>query len=626
MTKITCPNDMLNRIWRIFASQGISDDLQIIESLAYLLLAKHVGKWEEVKREAQLRRLSPFLKFDDTFNDLSILPISILLKVDWPKLMAFNSFERMKELIDLVGSLFDQIDSATLLNHCLMMRLDNMQAGGRYPTPRHLSNFIANLVLLFNSNRKLDVIDFACGSGGLLAEFDQIHTMNGIEVSPIWARIARANLFLHGQNLIYTGNTLEVAARLTRNFDAVVMNPPFGHPLEKELVRQALGENVGQRSETVLTLLALNCLKQNGVLAVLQPAGTLFSSSSGEILLRTRLLTENRLEAIIQLPKDAFQPYSQLQNYLLVARNTPQSTVEADVPVWFYHIAHDGFSSGRNRQPQPEQNQLPQLLATVAAGQSENALTAYDQVGQLQLTVQPLSTGGYRVIQPNGGKLTFHTLNLPETHVFWLTRQGEETYHALLYEGALWLERSEPTFLTNNTLRPISLRLVDDSNQQVELKKEKTTWKLFLKTTLEIVPSQTLAPESGYLGLFFDATLKLLSPLLEVPTTLAKDYTPKPLTRLFLEDQDNRPAGFFLLWNASMLQTHFFASVTGENGWLMLAGKEEAALLGWANETHVGGVVWGQLKRTFSGKSWHRGVVVNAQGNCFGVGVAPTHI
>lgn len=594
-----CPQDVINQIWRLFAAQGIGDDLQIIETLAYYLL-QHAGYEGELGRSSYPQ------------------PIPL-------------SDPHVASLQTLLAEARHNHTPADLLNHCLLFRLDTMQAGGRYPTPRHITRLMADLARIFVTDEQATVADFACGSGGLLAEFAG-NNVTGIEIAPNWARIARANLLLHGMTAadaaVHTKNALAiVGSAVTNPFDSILMNPPFGAPLEASLVEQQLDEGKGTRSETVLTLLALNYLKGDGVLAVLQPGGALFSTSSGEATLRTRLLRENRLEAIIQLPKDAFQPFSQLQTYLLLARGPGESSLATGAPVWFYHIAHDGFSSGRNRQPQPEQSQLPLLVAAVAAGQAEeSAWEIHSQEGALQLDVRPLASGGYRLTQPDKGKITIHTLTTPGATALRLTRQtDEETHQALLHEAAMWQQRPLPSVRNHIALERLTFHLADDDGQAVTLEpvKDKEDWRLTLKTPHVASLSETLMPESGFLGLFVAEDGTLLSPLLHLADVQNK---PKPLTILPLVGDGDEAAGSLLLWDSSAAL--FFASEQGEKGWLLLAdtaGTEEAALIGWEDDILQSGVVM-QRQSTFTGESWHRGVVVDAQGIRFGVGVDPAFI
>ena len=194
-----CPQDTLNRIWQLYAKQGIGDDLQIIEALAYHLLRRSENP--------------------DQFEN-SVYPQPISLK-----------HERTQLLETLLTDALSSLSAADLLNHCLLFQPDSMQAGGRYPTPRHISRLMADLAQVFVTNKEASIADFACGSGGLLVEFPQ-HNVTGSEISPTWARLARANLRLHGMNDgdIYTGDTLViVGSRVKNHFDIITMNPPSAH-------------------------------------------------------------------------------------------------------------------------------------------------------------------------------------------------------------------------------------------------------------------------------------------------------------------------------------------------------------------------------------------------------------
>ena len=93
--------------------------------------------------------------------------------------------------------------------------------------------------------------------------------------------------------------------------------------------------------------------------------------------------------AVVTLPKDAFQPYSQVATHALLIEKTPQP----DHIHWFYLPRFDGFTFGRNRQPDPENNDLP-LIANSIRNRKET------------LPVMPLPMGeeellGYRVLLPD---------------------------------------------------------------------------------------------------------------------------------------------------------------------------------------------------------------------------------
>ncbi|RME01860.1 MAG: hypothetical protein D6816_11775, partial [Bacteroidetes bacterium] len=394
-----CPQEILNRIWRLFAAQGIADDLQIIEAVAHDLLVK-AGHTTQAGEP------------------------------DFPRPVTLAA-ARAESLQSLLDDALASHEPGALLNHCLLFRLSTMQAGGRYPTPRHIADLMADLVQeigwRLTEREPRQVADFACGSGGLLAPFAS-DTLAGVEISPSWARLARANLLLNGcaGATIHTGDAFAVVGeQIEHSFDVILMNPPFGVQLEGSLVDRRLGPESGARSETAMALLGLQRLADDGRLAILQPGGTLFSTGKGEKKLREKLLEEGQLDAIVQLPKDAFQPYSQLQTYLLLARQSYRSSRESEAPVWFYHISHDGFSSGRNRQPQPEQSQLPLLANAVRAALDFPEWVIKDDSGETQLVAHTLAAEGTLITQPGDGKLTVQAITLPNATSLWLTRQTE---------------------------------------------------------------------------------------------------------------------------------------------------------------------------------------------------------
>ena len=391
---------LLNTIWAAFRSAGITDDLRIIERTAALLLEQ-----EGVQPGSG----------SDSDSDSPLPALSV------PK--EFNLDDVRRQLTDAsqqaggAGVLFDR---------SILFRLDTMLAGGRYPTPRH----IVRLMTALAKTAGCTVADVACGSGGLLIH-SQGSSLVGVDISPEWARIARANLRLHKkQGDIREGNALRVI-KSDERFERIVMNPPFGEKIESEF---------GTRSETALINLALNHLETGGRAALLAPSGVLFSSA--EDTLRRRLVDEVTLEAIITLPKDAFQPYSTIIPHLLLIENKP--LVEKGC-TWFLRPVYDGYTSGRGRDLTADPK-TPNDLTLV-----EQAVTAFRQPPAFQsgipLAVQPLSENGALlgyVIRPAAGVSLLSVRHLPaqgkEPSLFLLEVQSQEESTAQSQE--------KPTFWT----------------------------------------------------------------------------------------------------------------------------------------------------------------------------------
>jgi type I restriction enzyme M protein len=383
---------LLNNVWAAFRRAGITDDLRIIEQTAALLLEQ-----ERVPRHPSLPALSVPQEFD--LNTVR------------------QQVEKASQQAGGAGVLFDRY---------ILFRLDNMRPGGQYPTPRH----IVHLMTALAETAGKTVADVACGSGGLLIH-SQGSSLVGVDISPEWARIARANLRLHKkQGDIREGDALRVV-KSNERFERIVMNPPFGEKIESEF---------GTRSETALINLALNHLETGGRAALLAPSGVLFSSA--EDTLRRRLVDEVTLEAIITLPKDAFQPYSTIIPHLLLIENKPP--VEKGC-TWFLRPVYDGYTSGRGRDLTADPK-TPNDLTLV-----EQAVTAFRQPPAFQsgipLAVQPLSENGALlgyVIRPAAGVSLLSVRHLPaqgkEPSLFLLEVQSQEESTAQSQEN--------PTFWT----------------------------------------------------------------------------------------------------------------------------------------------------------------------------------
>lgn len=330
----------LNQVWAEFRKGGITDDIAIISQIADVLL--------EIQDEK-----SPIASGATRKVDINRSFIAQLLR---------QAIEQ------------NQGDAGDLLDRYVLFRLDSMLPGGRYPTPRHIVQFMVALA----DTEGRQVADFACGSGGLL-----VHSLGnqwtGAEISPEWVQLAQANALLHEKPFdIRTGNALRVIHE-RETFERILMNPPFGEKIKSEF---------GTRSETTLNAFAIKHLAQEGRAALLAPSGLLFSGSQFEMKLRQQLVEENHLEAIIALPSDSFQPFSTLQTHLLLVTRTQP---DENALTWFLRPAYDGYVSGRGR----DLTQAPQTPNDLIL--TEKAVLASRQMiqanGDVPFSVQTLVHG-----------------------------------------------------------------------------------------------------------------------------------------------------------------------------------------------------------------------------------------
>ncbi|AUT02870.1 hypothetical protein CLI64_22060 [Nostoc sp. CENA543] len=320
--------DLLNQLWSEFRKVGISYDLAIIEHIAAFLL-----EINELK-----------------FPDETLQP----RKPNHPNLNTEKIKQLLTEAANTAGGY------AKLLDRHIIFSLPNMLAGGGYPTPRHIAKSMISLAQVESTH---NVADFACGSGGLLVNYVSSMTL-GIDISSEWARIAFANVKLHGfkNTIILNENALQTFNKQGEIYnlaiDRILMNPPFGEKIDAKLAETNSKQKIGSRSETVLFNLALQKLSFNGRAGVLAPSGVLFSSSTAEKNLRHQLVNENFLEAVVSFPKDAFQPYSPLQTHLLLFSKVEPSEQHL---TWFFQVEQDGYPAGRGRDLTQEPSQPSDL-------------------------------------------------------------------------------------------------------------------------------------------------------------------------------------------------------------------------------------------------------------------------
>jgi len=390
----------LNQIWQIFTAAGVTDPLTIIENLAYFFLREEfqIGDLYEVTSsrrqllESQQSTRGGFMPIDllpDLINrlpDLQGLPDIKQLVPQFTGSLGINGY---LQIGDAVHTLLQAVSSvAYVFNEELPEFLDRMEPGGRYFTPRHLTRWAASLLEIFPGAR---LADFACGSGGfLVAAAEKLPQVTGVEISPNWARLAFTNCLLHSikEPDIRIGNSLAIFGKREKEtkFDCILMNPPFGAKVDDSLVQMALDFKMSGRSETVLTALACEHLSENGQMVVFVPSGSLFANSGGEQILREGWIENGELAAVVTLPKDAFQPYSQVATHALFIEKTRQPNYIN----WFFQPRFDGFTSGRNRQPDPQHDDLP-LVAVAIRSRKET-------IAVIPLDITDQGPAGYRVL------------------------------------------------------------------------------------------------------------------------------------------------------------------------------------------------------------------------------------
>jgi type I restriction enzyme M protein len=266
--------------------------------------------------------------------------------------------------------------------------------GGQFRTPRHI---IRMMVQMVDPKPRERIGDLAGGTGGFLVnahqyilekhtsagilEYDaegQAHHLIGDQLSAAERafmsskkylrgfdndsgmtilRIGSMNLMLHGieSPQFYYMDSLSKSFDDEREYDVILMNPPFKGAVDKGGVHPTLPADT-TKSELLFLHLILRALDMGGRAAVIVPDGVLFGSSRAHVEVRRRIIEENRLDGVVSMPSGVFKPYAGVSTAALFFTRGAQTK-----DIWFYDMAHDGFSLDDKRVAIDE-NDIPDVV------------------------------------------------------------------------------------------------------------------------------------------------------------------------------------------------------------------------------------------------------------------------
>lgn len=209
---------------------------------------------------------------------------------------------------------------------------------GEFYTPQQVSTILSEIVTLDSQDpttgkkKKLDsVLDFACGSGSLLLNVRRklidndgyIGKIFGQEKNITTYNLARMNMLLHGvkdtEFEIHHGDTLdndwgilnEMNPSKKMVFDAIVANPPFSlrweptEAMSDDFRFKSYGLAPKSAADFSFLLHGFHFLSGEGTMAIILPHGVLFRGGAEERI-RTKLLKDNNVDAVIGLPSNLF--------------------------------------------------------------------------------------------------------------------------------------------------------------------------------------------------------------------------------------------------------------------------------------------------------------------------------
>ncbi|PZF13244.1 class I SAM-dependent DNA methyltransferase [Curtobacterium sp. MCLR17_034] len=417
----------IDRVWDAFWSGGISNPLEVIEQITYLLFVRRLDDLQTLaEKKARVTGGSverqiygpgqEKLRWSRFKNDEPETMWRIVGEGVFPFLRALGGDgstygDHMRDarftiptpaLLSRVVDMLDEIPMAERdtngdLYEYLLSKIASAGVNGQFRTPRHIIDL---MVAMMAPQPADEICDPAAGTAGFLvaaseyvrrehpavltnaAQRSHFHTsmFHGFDFDSTMLRIGSMNMLLHGieaPDIRYRDSLSEGASDDAERYTLILANPPFAGSLDYESTSKDLQRVVKtKKTELLFLALFLKLLKPGGRAAVIVPDGVLFGSSSAHKTLRRMLVEDQKLDAVVKLPSGVFRPYAGVSTAILFFTRTNSGGTE---DVWFYDVHADGFSLDDKRNP-IEASDLPDVLARWAnRGTSERARSRTDQ-------------------------------------------------------------------------------------------------------------------------------------------------------------------------------------------------------------------------------------------------------
>ena len=404
----------VDRLWDAFWSGGISNPLQVIEQITYLLFLRRLDD-EFTRAENKARRTGQpnesklftaaqqDLRWSRLKNDSPDQMFATVANQVFPYLRTLGDkfggdgstySEQLKDATftiptpALLAKVVDLLDEIPLTNtdtngdlyEYMLSKIATAGTNGQFRTPRHIIELMVAMTAPAPGDR---ICDPACGTAGFLvsaAEYIKAHDgdalhdaearrqfhhhmFHGYDFDSTMLRIAAMNMLMHGieaPDIRYRDSLSQGAAADEGRYTLVLANPPFAGSLDAEQVSAELLRVVKtKKTELLFLALFIKLLAPGGRAAVIVPDGVLFGSTKAHKELRRMLVEEQQLQAVVKLPSGVFRPYAGVSTAILFFTRTDSGGTGN---VWFYDVRADGFSLDDKRAPVAA-NDLPDVLA-----------------------------------------------------------------------------------------------------------------------------------------------------------------------------------------------------------------------------------------------------------------------
>jgi type I restriction enzyme M protein len=399
----------IDAIWNAFWTGGISNPMEVIEQITYLLFTRRLDDAHtleesraQVLKKPIARRFFPEGKDEKgrPFEDLrwsrfkNFAPAEMyavvgehvfpFLRTGLSKESEVSTYaQHMKDARftiptpGLLAKVVDMLDHVPMedrdtkgdVYEYMLGKIAAAGQNGQFRTPRH----IIQLMVEMTAPTPKDIIcDPASGTCGFLVAAGEHlrdkHPMlfqddlarehfhhgmfHGYDFDNTMLRIGSMNMALHGvdnPDIRYRDSLAQDHAGDEEKYSLILANPPFAGSLDYENTAKDLLSIVKtKKTELLFLALFLRLLKPGGRAAIIVPEGVLFGSSKAHKELRRMLVADHKLDGVVSLPPGAFKPYAGVSTAILLFTKTNSGGTSN---VWFYDMHADGWGLDDKRQP-----------------------------------------------------------------------------------------------------------------------------------------------------------------------------------------------------------------------------------------------------------------------------------
>ncbi|WP_169986694.1 class I SAM-dependent DNA methyltransferase [Microbispora sp. H10836] len=389
----------IDRIWDAFWSGGISNPLEVIEQITYLMFIRRLEDIQTAKERKASRSGKPIENpiYTEETNALRWSQFTELHPESMHQVVRDAVFPWLRELggedstyshhmkdarftiptANLLTKVVDMLNEIRLgeqdtkgdLYEYMLSKIATAGQNGQFRTPRHIIQLIVEMMA---PGPQDEICDPACGTAGFLVAAAQYvnrthkdalldlaqrrhfneSMFHGFDFDSTMLRIASMNMLQHEidrPDIRYRDSLAESTASEAERYTMILANPPFAGSLDYETTAKDLLKVVKtKKTELLFLALFLRLLKPGGRAAVIVPEGVLFGSTGAHKELRRILVEDHKLDAVVKLPSGVFKPYAGVSTAILFFTKTNNGGTD---DVWFYEVTADGFSLDDRRTP-----------------------------------------------------------------------------------------------------------------------------------------------------------------------------------------------------------------------------------------------------------------------------------